>query len=321
MKRSTLIWVIIASALLIAGAIIFTGVLVMIKFDFSKLSTVRLETNTYEIVGSFKNISISTIDSDVEFVLSDDGVCRAVCDEPQRMKHAVDVRDDTLFIDVTDERRWYDHIGIFGLRSPKVTVYLPSEEYHSLLISSRTGDTKIPSGFVFRGVDISATTGDVRFFADTAGALDIRVTTGDVRIENVSAASVTLSVSTGDIRASGINCSEDMLIKVTTGEAKLSGVTCKNLSSTGSTGDIELTDVVAFEKFHITRSTGDVEFKRSDAAEIYVKVSTGDVEGTLLTEKIFVTDTSTGSVKVPQTVSGGKCEIKTSTGDIKISIP
>ena len=61
-------------------------------------------------------------------------------------------------------------------------------------------------------------------------------------------------------------------------------------------------------------------FDSSDAAEIFVKTSTGDVSGSLLTEKVFITDTSTGKVSVPKTTTGGKCELITSTGDIKIEI-
>ena len=53
---------------------------------------------------------------------------------------------------------------------------------------------------------------------------------------------------------------------------------------------------------------------------IMVKTSTGNVKGTLLSDKIFVTDTSTGRVSVPKTTSGGKCEITTSTGDIEIEL-
>ena len=37
-------------------------------------------------------------------------------------------------------------------------------------------------------------------------------------------------------------------------------------------------------------------------------------------DKVFITDTSTGNISVPKTITGGKCEITTSTGDIRISI-
>ena len=56
------------------------------------------------------------------------------------------------------------------------------------------------------------------------------------------------------------------------------------------------------------------------AAEILIKTDTGDVKGSLLSEKVFVVQTDTGSIDVPKTVSGGRCEITTDTGDIKISL-
>lgn len=46
----------------------------------------------------------------------------------------------------------------------------------------------------------------------------------------------------------------------------------------------------------------------------------GNVKGTLLTNKVFITHTDTGRVNVPKTVTGGKCEINTDTGNIKIDI-
>jgi DUF4097 and DUF4098 domain-containing protein YvlB len=63
-----------------------------------------------------------------------------------------------------------------------------------------------------------------------------------------------------------------------------------------------------------------VKFEKSDAAELSIKTDTGDVTGTLLTEKIFDAKSSTGDVDVPKTGSGGKCEIRTGTGDIRIKI-
>ena len=74
-------------------------------------------------------------------------------------------------------------------------------------------------------------------------------------------------------------------------------------------------------EYAVDRSTGDVRFDHCDAASIFVETDTGDVSGTLLTAKRFVTETSTGNVRVPQSDSGGKCEIHTTTGDITIAIP
>ena len=87
-----------------------------------------------------------------------------------------------------------------------------------------------------------------------------------------------------------------------------------------STGDITLKNVIATEKFSIETDTGDVRFESSDAAEIFIETDTGDIIGSLLTDKIFITHTDTGRVDVPKTVTGGRCEIITDTGDIVLKI-
>jgi DUF4097 and DUF4098 domain-containing protein YvlB len=79
-------------------------------------------------------------------------------------------------------------------------------------------------------------------------------------------------------------------------------------------------NLTAKEKLSIERSTGDVIFEGCDAGEIYVKTDTGDVKGTLLSEKVFLTDTDTGKISVPKTITGGRCEVSTDTGDIELSI-
>ena len=63
-----------------------------------------------------------------------------------------------------------------------------------------------------------------------------------------------------------------------------------------------------------------MEFDACDAAEILVETSTGDVEGTFLSDKIIFAETDTGRVNVPKGIVGGRCEIKTNTGDIKLEI-
>ena len=90
--------------------------------------------------------------------------------------------------------------------------------------------------------------------------------------------------------------------------------------STGNTGNIALSAVIAAERFSIKRSTGDVRFDRVDAAEIFVETDTGDVVGSVVTDKVFIAHSSTGRVHVPKTITGGRCEINTDTGNIKLEI-
>jgi DUF4097 and DUF4098 domain-containing protein YvlB len=257
----------------------FSVAMTKIHWDFTKLSTVKYETNTYEVTDDFNSISMLTDTADILFVQSDDKICKVVCYEMSDMKHTTTVQNNTLTINVTDEREWYDHIGI-TLGSPKITVYLPKTEYVSLAIKEDTGDIEVPKDFKFGTIDIAT--------------------------------------STGDITIAGVTCEDDIVINVSTGKANLTDIKCKSFISDGSTGDISLNNVIATEKFSIERSTGDVKFDACDATEIWVETDTGDVTGKLLSEKIFITQTSTGDVHVPKSTNGGKCEITTSTGDIYI---
>lgn len=150
--------------------------------------------------------------------------------------------------------------------------------------------------------------------------MKIQTTTGNICVEDISAGTLDLSVSTGKVTVSGATCKGDVTVGVTTGNAYLTDIACKSVISSGSTGGISLRNVVAAEKFSIERSTGNIKFDRCDAAEIFVETDTGDVRGSLLTDKVFITKTLVGKNDVPDTTTGGKCEIKTSTGDVEIKI-
>lgn len=307
-------------SLVVVGLLVFAGAMLFLGFDFSRLGTTSYETNTYEISGDFSSITIGDDTTSIDFALSKDESCQMVCYEDKRVKHSATVKDGTLTIRTVDTRKWYDHIGL-SFTTPHMTVYLPKPQYAALLVTCTTGNITIPKDFAFETVDLSVSTGQVACYAPASEEMNIKTTTGSIRVENVSVGALDLSVTTGGIKVSSIHCEGDVNVGVTTGRAELTDVSCKGLISNGTTGGIILHNVIASESISIKRSTGDVTFDGSDAAEISVKTSTGNVKGTLLSEKVFLTESKTGSIHVPKTVTGGPCEIKTSTGSIHIEIP
>ena len=319
MKAKTKIWLIVATSLILIGAIIFSGAMSMLKWDFLKLSTVKYETNTYEITENYKNISIISDTANISLIATDNDKTTIICDEQQNIKHSVTVKENTLLIEINDTRKWYQYIGVsFGKQS--ITVNLPKGEYGALSIDTDTSYVKIASDFKFESVDISLSTGNVTNLASANDFIKIKTSTGHIDTENITANNVNLSASTGKITASNIDCSGDFNHKVSTGKTNLSNIKCKNLVSSGSTGDIYLSNVISAERFDIKRSTGNVKFELCDAAELSITTDTGDVKGSLLTDKVFITKTDTGKINVPKTITGGKSEITTDTGDIKITI-
>lgn len=317
MSKGIKIWLVIGASLILIGGIIFSGVMMTLDWDFTKLATVKYETNSYDITESFKNIKIMTDTTDVVFVKSEK--IKVVCREESKVLHSVNVEGDTLVIEEIYTKKWYENIGInFG--TPKITVYIPEGEYGNLTIKTSTGDTDIPKGFTFENIDITQTTGSVKCLASSNGDIKIKTSTGSIKVENITAGLLDLKVSTGNINATKVECVGDFLVNVSTGKVKLENVKCNDIISSGDTGDITLKNVIADEKIDLKRSTGDVKFDGCDASELIILTDTGDVKGTLLSDKVFIVKTDTGSIKVPETVSGGKCKITTDTGDIKIEI-
>lgn len=313
MSRTAKIWLLFV----LIGCILFGGAMSLLEWDFTKLATQKYETNEYTITEAYKDVTILSDTADIVFVPAEE--TRIVCYEHPSVKHTVSVADGTLTIRAVDERKWYEHIGIF-FDAPKITVYLPGGTYGNLHIKESTGEVEIPRDFTWESVDITASTGDVACSASVSGSVSVRTSTGAIRMEGLSAGALDLSVSTGRVSVTDVTCAEDINIRVSTGRATLTDTTCRDLTSTGSTGEVLLKNVIAAGKISIDRDTGDITFDGCDGAEISVKTDTGDIKGTLLSDKIFFAQSDTGRVHVPKTTAGGKCEIDTDTGNVNIKI-
>ncbi|MBQ9070896.1 MAG: DUF4097 family beta strand repeat protein [Clostridia bacterium] len=290
---------ILATLLVILGGLTITMTACSKNFNFNTLFGNSFEEKAVEVDGSFNSIEIHTDTADITLISSDDGKCRVVSNDRKKIEYSAISEDGALKIKSTDTRKWYERMFSFG--APTLTVYLPKEEFASLIIDESTGNIKVTDNFNF-------------------ATLNIKVSTGNVILENITADSVSVETSTGKIDMKDTACTGEITLKVSTGDTYLHSVRCKNLTSTGNTGDISVTNVIAEGKFDIERSTGDVNFDSSDAAEIYVKTDTGNVKGTLLSDKVYIVSSDTGKIDVPKTITGGRCEISTNTGNIKISV-
>lgn len=317
MTKKIKTWIILSITLMSAGAIMFVVAMFGLKWNFRSLSTIKYQTNTYEITEEFSSITIEGSTADVVFVPSLDDKITVTCYENEKIKNEVYVFEGTLKI-IEDTRKWYNHVG-FNFETSKITVSIPAGNYGALVINCTTGDIQIGSEFSFESIDISATTSEVGLGASINGLAKIKLSTGKIFIRNVNAGEINLETTTGDIFLLDVTCIENVNVTVDTGDVEIKNLSCKNMFSKGDTGEIEMFNVFVQEKIEIERDTGDVEIEKSDAGEISVKTSTGDVEMNFLTEKIVFANSRTGKVSHPKATEGGPCEIRTSTGDIKVT--
>ena len=318
MKRSSKIWLLSAAALLLVGALIFAGVMTALKWNFGGLMLDKYENEEYTLEGALADISVTADTAVIQIVPATDGKVTVKTHEHKRAKHTVTLKDGKLTVAQSDQRKWYEHIFDFG--KPTVTVALPAGAYGALTVDSRTGDILVSGELSFASAEIKLTTGDVEYYASTSGEVNIQTNTGDIEVKGARVGALSLSVTTGDVELSSLDLTGALSVKVSTGDTDMESVTAKSLASTGSTGDMSLQGVTVAERMEIERSTGDVRFEGCDAGEILVRTDTGSVTGSLLSEKVFIARTDTGRVDVPRTVTGGRCEITTDTGDIILSI-
>ena len=318
MSKTIKIVLVIAIALIIAGAVLAFVAFAASGFSAGNLGAGNFETKTYTPEGAFDGVQISVRTSDVDFYLAEDGVLRVECYESEKQPHAVAVSDGKLTISATDERKWYEKISVFS-KSPKVTVYVPAGEYESLTLETDTGDVTFHGKFTFLKLDVETDTGDVELGGTFATSVRIKTDTGDVTVTPLTASDVGIKTHTGKVILTDANCT-DLAVETDTGKVKLTDVRCAAMTVETDTGDVILKNVVGTGDAKIETDTGDVKFDRCDAANYKIRTDTGDVEGTILSEKIFFVSSHTGNTDVPKTRSGGDFEASSDTGDIEIEI-
>ena len=337
MRSVTKKQLIIGFVLLFVGVLIFSVTMSILGWKFTKLDKEETQMQGTEIRSPFQNIVIKSGEADIELIAADAYTVKVECNEKKNYTEYITVEGDTLIIESKDTRAWYEKL--FSFTTPVIRVYLPRGEYGTLTVENDTGDFKSSGAFVFESIAIKQNTGDVSLASSAHGAITIHLSTADAKLHDISAGAVSVTTSTGDICLATVECPGAIDLYLTTGECELSSLRCDTLSAKTGTGDIdvskvrattitiavdtgevELSDAIATGTLTVTSDTGDVSLDASDAGEIFITTKTGDIQGTLLTEKIFLIVPGTGRVDVPKTVSGGRCELETETGNIIISI-
>lgn len=299
MKTAKLVWLIIAICLVLIGATICFTSIKSIDFDFKKFNTMEYTTKTHTVTENFADISILAAECDVEFKLSDDGTCKIECLENERLSHFIEVKENKLVIERIDNRKWYEHIGIYN-GEIHLTVYLPNYSYNSLVLSTLSGDINITKDFAFENAEIITTSGDVSFTARVNEKLKLSSNSGEIVLGPIITKNVEIDTTSGDIT--------------------IENVKCDNVNLCSTSGEISLNQVKVNGDMQIKTTSGDIELEYSDAKELYLQSTSGDIDGILLTPKIFSVKTTSGDVSVPNSNDGGKCQIKTTSGDIDVQI-
>ena len=302
MKASKKIALITAAVCLIGGIIISLTAFANMNYDITKLDTFVKETNEVVIRDKFNSINIDDTFSDIRLLPSADKKCMVVFHEGENIHHKATVNNNTLDISCNDTTFSEDFLfSGFFFHKISVELYLPEKEYNSLDINLSSGDIKVDDAFWFKSVSFKNHSGDISFNAG-AGSLALECSSGDIILSGVKADDITAECSSGDI--------------------DLTSIECKNIDSQCSSGDIQLKNVVSADKLSAKTSSGDIELRECDGKNVELEATSGDIEGTFLTGKKFDADNTSGDISIPDndSTSDSLCRVRTTSGDIKLSI-
>ncbi len=332
--------IITAMILTAAGAAVSLSAFAMAGFDPENLNTADIVTQCLEIKDEFHSVNINCPGYDVRFVPSENGECGVVYTGSDKLTLNAAVRDGMLNIGFTDNRSWYDHIGVFMFGDTGLTVSIPQGEYEELIVETSSGGIDVSGAFSLDRVDIRSSSGSVSVRDITARNIDILSHSGEVSCADIRAEDMLQAkTSSGNIELIGIKCksaaaaaksgrvtlseieAEDSVeVESSSGRISVSGLDAQNMDIISESGRVECTAALAKTSISVRTSSGGVIFDGCDAGELSVETASGDVSGTLLTEKIFFTETNSGNVDVPFFTEGGVCRVKTSSGDINLSV-
>lgn len=260
---------------------------------------IRAHTIAHDVTEPFDDIDIGVVEGNVRIAPSQDGSCRVVCRDLERVSSSVEVKNGVLTVSRQDARPWYARFGLWWLGELSVTVFLPERTYGSLSVRTVSGDAAVADGLSFSAASVTTTSGEISFHGRVERTLSIQSVSGDASLARTAADLLTVSTTSGDIWLSEIDAGA-LDIVTTSGEAS-----CQAVMVSGA---------ARFETV-----SGDVWFYDSDAGTLRIKTVSGDVGASLLSPKAFSVSTTSGDVRVPPSdEKAGECTVKTTSGDIDL---
>ena len=322
MKQAKRKAITLAAICVAAGLLIGFIALAALDFNFFEMGTMKPVTSIYTPTETFTGITVRAAESDVRLLPSEDGTCSILCNETDKITHTVAVESGTLTIRSVDHRKWYERIGfIWNLSSPiEVVVYLPERAYEALYVRTASGNIDVPDGLSFAQAEVDGTSGDICFTAAVEEELLLKSVSGDIQVGATNPESLIVQSTSGDVTVDAAAVSGEFSCKTVSGTQRVSNLTCRNATVYSTSGSVIASDLIASDNIHMEAVSGSLKLTRCDADTLWLKTVSGNVSGTLCTEKVFVTHSTSGGIRVPDTAAGGTCEVKTVSGSISLDV-
>lgn len=331
--------IVIVSVCCIAAGLVFVFAAVgLFELGYAKFGEASYEVKSFDTNEAFDNIKLDER-VDVEILPSEDGRCRVVYCDTDEISHRVYVQSGTLTVSCSYRQKRFISFG-FKSSDVYVKIYLPKGRYGALLAENTGGSILVSPGFSFGSAELKSSSGRVEFSGETENGLFVKTTSGSIRLEEISSGALEASSSSGSIFVNTASA-KDVSAETTSGRIELSEIksegkielhsvsgkivldraSCKTLYAENTSGGIDASNAVSEGAFTLETVSGAIELSSVDGGEMRMKSTSGSITGTLLSVKNFITDSSSGDIRVSDSDSSAeKCAITTTSGNIKIEV-
>ncbi len=234
-----------------------------------------------------------------------------------------EIQNGTLIIKYQDNRKWYDHIGLFFGIIENITVTVPATIQYEYDIRTESGSIKLENLRSETSVIASASSGSIYADEVSANSFELSASSGSIRAESVNAVSSVIGTSSGSI---GVEyCEGDSLsANSSSGSIHLKNVTENTINTKSSSGSQKFenvkTDVMKSESSSgsikgegvLVRKNGKFE-STSGSIRFAMRAASGGYS--------FRAVSTSGSINLPDDNNGQVfMDVKTTSGSIKFEI-
>lgn len=258
----------------------------------------------FESSENFDYVEINCEDRDVLITAATGDRCEVTYSISDTKDCVVEIRDNTLVIDTSENPRWFENFFRFGVEdAPGITVYLPKRVYEKISVNTISSNIDI-SDAKADAVYLESASGDIKSDAViVTDRIEIKTVSGKVVSDHIgNPRTASFASVSGDI--SVYNGSFDTLdVKTTSGKVKLSKTGAYDSKIKTTSGDIEL------NRFGT----------KQDGAKVDIETVSGSVEGHLSYAMRYDVSSVSGELKLyDENPKGNTCKVRTTSGDIEL---
>lgn len=323
MKRSTIIILCVALALVILGAGCCFAAFCIGGTDIMKQHEYTQKTAEFN-VGEISEIKFDGTSDNIRILPSEDGKIHISYYESDNHCYEIATVENVLSMKDNRGSAWYENISLsfFGnaISNKEVVINIP-KEIRDIDIKTMSGNVFFYCGNEFSNANISSMSGDVELGNFSAENIKATTASGDINISGIVSVEAEFESTSGEVKVAK-TVADTLKAKTVSGDIKLNDTIAKvKFSATSTSGDIDVVSANEFGSVMADSTSGDIDIDINSCAEAEIRSTSGDIEMRVndIEKYRITTSTTSGKVYVDASAHGAKdIYAKTVSGDITI---